>query len=366
LHKKDTIHKKGTQVKLSLKKSWKKATTHLNRYAKGLLLTKGKKSCEEMGNLLCLSHDKIYRSMMFISCNISFVQELSLRIIKEHSKEFPGWLVIDDTAVTKVYSKFMQGVVWMYNVLVGKEQKQFNILVFAWTNGSITVPIDFLFWYPKHSCDQYKTKSELAIELLKKWWFKVPSKGLLGDGHFSTLALLNFCNQTRIPLVAKFSSNRKIASADGISTQVKHHPGLKLHRNQRSKTAKIIWHELTLFCTVHKRKNKNNEYNLVYYISTVRKASKEYVKLYGLRWEIEKMFRTMKQSLGLKDCFARKKALHVGHIFGVFHAYTFAQYIKSEENLSYVEKALRHLRDVKPEHLDNSLHRFNHNFGVIA
>ena len=74
----------------------------------------------------------------------------------------------------------------------------------------------------------------------------------------------------------------------------------------------------------------------------------------------------MKQSLGLKDCFARKKTLHVGHIFGVFHAYTFAQYIKSEENLSYVEKALRHLRDVKPEHLDNSLHRFNHNFGVIA
>jgi len=60
----------------------------------------------------------------------------------------------------------MQGVVWMYNVLSGKEQKQFNILVLAWTNGSITVPIDFLFWYPKHSCDQYKTKSELTIELL--------------------------------------------------------------------------------------------------------------------------------------------------------------------------------------------------------
>ena len=37
----------------------------------------------------------------------------------------------------------------------------------------------------------------------------------------------------------------------------------------------------------------------------------------------------MKQSLGLKDCFARKKALHVGHIFGVFHAYTFAQYIRA-------------------------------------
>jgi hypothetical protein len=156
-------------MKLSLKNSLKKATIHLNRYAKGILLTIGKKSCEGMGTFLRLNHDKIYRSMMFISGNISFVQNLSLQIIKEHSKETPGWLVIDDTAITKVYSKFIQGVVWMYNVLVGKEQKQFNILVLAWTNESITIPIDLLFWYPKHSCDQYKTKSELAIELLKKW-----------------------------------------------------------------------------------------------------------------------------------------------------------------------------------------------------
>jgi len=353
-------------MKLSLENSLKKATMHLNRYAKGIVLTMGKKSCEEMGNFLCLSHDKIYRSMMFISCNISFVQELSLQIIKEYAKEFSGWLVIDDTAITKVYSKLIQGVVWMYNVLVGKEQKQFNILVLVWTNGSITIPLDFLFWYPKHSCDQYKTKSELAIELLKKWWFKVPSKGLLGDGHFSTQTLLNFCKQKEIPLVAKFSSNRKIISADGISAQIKHHPGLKLQRNQRSKTIKILWHGMTLFCTSHKRKNKNNEYNFVYYISTVRKAPKEYIKLYGLRWEIEKMFRTMKQSLGLKDCSARKKASHMGHILGVFHAYTFAQYVKSEENLPNVEKALRHLRDAKSKMLDDSLCRFNHNFGVIA
>jgi len=353
-------------MKLSVKNSCKKATIHLNRYAKGILLTLGKKSCKEMGSFLCLSHDKIYRSMMFISGHISFVQNISLQIIKEKAEEIPGWLIIDDTAITKVHSKLMQGVVWMYNVLAGKEQKQFNVLVLVWTNGLITIPIDFLFWYPKNSCDQYKTKSELAIELLEKWWFKVPSKGLLGDGHFSTRKLLFFCKQTRIPLVAKFSSNRKITLADGLSTQVKNCTGLKLQRNQRSKTAKIIWHKMTLFCTVHKRKNKNNEYNIVYYISTVRKAPKEYIKLYGLRWNIEKMFRTMKQTLGLKDCFARKKASHIGHIFGVFHAYTFVQYIKSEENLSHVESTVKYLRDAKAQSLDDSLYRLSHNFGVIA
>lgn len=353
-------------MKLSLEKFLGKATIHLNRYAKGVLLTMGKKSCEEMGSFLGISHDKIYRSMIFISGHISFVHELSLQIIKELTRESLGWLVIDDTAITKVYSKLIQGVVWMYNVLIGKEQKQFNILVLAWTNGSITIPIDFLFWYPKSSCDQYKTKSELAMELLKTWWFRVPSIGLLGDGHFSTEALLLFCKQTRIPLIAKFSSNRKIMSKDGISAQAKYHPGLKLERNQQVKTMEVTWHEMVLFCTIHKRKNKNNECNFVYYISTVQRTPKEYVKFYGLRWKIEKMFRTMKQSLGLKDCFARKKALHVGHIYGIFYAYTFAQYVKSEKNLSNVEKAIRYLRKAKSSSLDNALVRFNHNFGRIA
>ena len=74
----------------------------------------------------------------------------------------------------------------------------------------------------------------------------------------------------------------------------------------------------------------------------------------------------MKQSFGLKDCFTRKKVSHIGHICGVFHAYTFAQYIKTEENLPHVESTLRHLRDVKLEFLDDLLCRFNHNFGEIA
>ena len=40
--------------------------------------------------------------------------------------------------------------------------------------------------------------------------------------------------------------------------------------------------------------------------------------------------------------------------------------MKSKENLPHVESALRHLRNVKTEPLDNLLHRFNHNFGEIA
>jgi len=131
-------------MKLSLENSLKKATMHLNRYAKGIVLTMGKKSCEEMGNFLCLSHDKIYRSMMFISCNISFVQELSLQIIKEYAKEFSGWLVIDDTAITKVYSKLIQGVVWMYNVLVGKEQSN---LIFWCLSGQMDRSLFPLIFY---------------------------------------------------------------------------------------------------------------------------------------------------------------------------------------------------------------------------
>ena len=215
-----------------INKTYKNATSVLNRYVVGLLLTEGKKSCSGMGSCLALSHDKLYSSLTFISGNFELIQNFALRIIKKYSVADKGWLIVDDTAVTKVYSKVIQGVVWMYNVLARREQKQLNILVLAWTNDVITIPLDFELWYPKNACDTYQTK---------------------------------------------------------------------------------------------------NEYNFIYYISTVRKTAKEYVKIYELRWNIEKIFRTMKQSLGLKDCSARKGTMQKGHIFGIFHAYTIAQIIKTEK-----------------------------------
>ena len=49
--------------------------------------------------------------MIFLSGNNYFIHELSLQIIKELTREFPGWLAIDDAVITKVYSRFIQGVV---------------------------------------------------------------------------------------------------------------------------------------------------------------------------------------------------------------------------------------------------------------
>ena len=349
-----------------INKTYKNATSVLNRYVVGLLLTEGKKSCSGMGSCLALSHDKLYSSLTFISGNFELIQNFALRIIKKYSVADKGWLIVDDTAVTKVYSKVIQGVVWMYNVLARREQKQLNILVLAWTNDVITIPLDFELWYPKNACDTYQTKSEVVINLLNKWWYKLPSRGIIGDGHFSTLELLQFCIRKKIPLVAKFASNRKVSTSDGISEQIKNHVALKLRRNQRSKTVKIIWHGMILFCTVHKRKNKKNEYNFIYYISTVRKTAKEYVKIYELRWNIEKIFRTMKQSLGLTDCSARKGTMQKGHIFGIFHAYTIAQIIKTEKNLPNVEGVIKALRKPKSTPIDIPIDMLDHNFGAIA
>ena len=248
-----------------------------------------------------------------------------------------------------------------------KEQKQFTILVIAWTNGLITIPLDFKFYYSKSSTGNlHKTKSELAKELIMKWRFTVPSQGLLGDGHFSTHYLLKFCLKLKIPFVAKFASNRKITTSDGISMQIKNHPKLKLMRNQRAVTTQIEWHGMILFCTAHKRKNRNNVNKFVYYISTVKKAAKAYIDLYKLRWNIEIMFRSMKQSLGLKDCSARKKSQHQGHIFGVFYAYTFAQQFKNEKKYKNIEGAIKYLQEAKTPSIEESFDRFIRNFGRFA
>ena len=94
--------------------------------------------------------------------------------------------------------------------------------------------------------------------------------------------------------------------------------------------------------------------------------AKEYIKIYAERWAIEKMFRTMKQSLGLSASIARKIENQAAHIHGVFFAYTFLQDVSFEFNYERPEDAVTHLQDAKLTRAWQRMTAFNRNFGYVA
>jgi len=88
--------------------------------------------------------------------------------------------------------------------------------------------------------------------------------------------------------------------------------------------------------------------------------------MYDIRWNIEPMFRTMKQSLGLMHCSARSLKKQTLHIDAVFFGFAFLQYNKIKKKLLCPEDVIRTLQVLKMRSVESSFIRFYREFYDVA
>ena len=188
---------------------------------------------------------------------------------------------------------------------------------------------------------------------------------LLADGAYYTIDMVLFLNRHSIFFEMRAHTNRSVL-INGVQKQLQHHAAFKMYRNQRKKTFAGYWHGTKLYFTAHKRKNKNGTFSIVYQVSNAICTPETHVNRYEQRWEIEKMFRAMKQKLGLKECSSRKKDSHTQHIYAVFWSYAFLQNEKVTRNLKNVETVANEYSAAKIGHAMHSISLFNRNFQCFA
>ena len=87
-----------------------------------------------------------------------------------------------------------------------------------------------------------------------------------------------------------------------------------------------------------------------------------YLDLYKKHWKIEEMFRTLKQSLGLKDCSSTQLEKYDIHINFGFLSYAFLEYEKNIHNFENPEAAIKHLRTLKIDNARTRIDAFCRNF----
>jgi hypothetical protein len=126
--------------------------------------------------------------------------------------------------------------------------------------------------------------------------------------------------------------------------QLRDHPAFRLMKNLRSKTIAAYVHDKLRFITAEKRKKSDGEYETVFIISNKKTTSLEAINTYAKRWNVEKFFRSAKQSFGLSDCQARSTGAQELHILSVFASYAISEIVKIERNFHSTEDGLRHLR----------------------
>ena len=185
----------------------------------------------------------------------------------------------------------------------------------------------------------------MAQELIHRLKSLIPIDYAILDGAFASFKMIDFFNKNNINYCMRIPRNRVIISQDGTKEQLQKHPALKLKRNQRYKTIVAIYKGIECFFTAHKRYSKKKKaLDVVYIVSSLNISPKEQAKAYNIRWNIEKMFRTTKQSLGLADCQSTNIEKQRLHIFSVFLSYALLEEQKLYYKKKSVEEVLRSIR----------------------
>ena len=129
---------------------------------------------------------------------------------------------------------------------------------------------------------------------------------------------------------------------------------------------KAKFDDIELYFSVHKRKNRANEYTYVYIVSNIDLCPKIYLEIYKQRWDIEKMFRTMKQLLGLSHCASRDLDRQKMHIYLIFFSYSFLESEKSAYSMKNPENVAKHLEKLKYDCAMSRITSFSENFQCFA
>lgn len=334
--------------------------TDTPQYVKALLLCSEKKVCTNLSNAIDISHDTIYRE---ITCAATKQDDATLplktiaHIELNHDETY---LIHDDTQLTKLYAKEIEGLDIGFDGSLGRATLGLKVITSLLTDKRVNIPIEAIPYIGKDLAQTgYKTKSDIAIDVTKHVIKDFKIKRLLADAHFATNAMLTFLHSEQINYLMKTSRGR-VVTIDGITGQLKN--VLRLKKNNRIKAAKGILNGIECCFYVIKIYNGST----IYFISNDQIDPYDAVALYKIRWNIELFHRTAKQCLGLGDCQMRSIEKQRQHILYVMHAYALAHVQKALMGLDCVEGVINHVRNVKSKYRCIQQPFIEGNFGYVA
>ncbi len=333
-------------------------------YPAALIMSNERKTCESMAKIVSVAGDKLLRYLQEADYSID-------RIIESAKHLFGNkkiYLLIDDTLISKRYSKYIAGTSNNFDSSLRQTYKSICSITAMLTDGTYAIPLDQKIWTNKEvSTSDYKKKSELAQELIASIASKINIEVVVMDGLYATVDMIKFLNNSRQHFEMRMHANRTIRLTGSTTlVSLRECAQLRLKPNQFQKTISAYWHDILVTITAVKRVSKNGTESVVYQVSNYKASPKKHVKIYSLRWSIEKFFRTAKQSLGLTDCQSRKLQNQINHIKSVFFAYTALQFDMKKSRLKTPEEALRRLRFKNNTFSNARFNRLERIFGLVC
>jgi len=267
-------------------------------YVKGLVCVFENASCVALSKVSEKSHDSLTRVLKGQKfCWQTLLANFALRTF---GKLQEGWLIIDDTIISKPFAKKIENLCWVFDSKIGRSILGLNIVLIAWSNGKITIPLAIKV-YQKQSG---KTKIDLAIELIQyAKSLGIKPKFITFDSWYTAAKILKTIDDFGWTFVTQLKKNRKL---NGV-------PVCQLRRNPYWEKKGRLVGGLNVFVVRHGKK---------YFATNDLPMTKNDLLLsYKGRWDIETIFRVLHDKLGLDECQARKLNCQTAHFHLCLMAY---------------------------------------------
>jgi SRSO17 transposase len=308
-------------------------------YLISLLLSTGKKTCESMGEIANLSGDTMLR---MLNTDVSLKEKCEL-VNKFFNNKILN-AVVDDVVIEKKHSKNIEGTSYNFDSSSHTSYQSLCSVVVMLTDGFYHIPIAHQLWISEEiMTDAYEKKYQIAIRAIRSILEFCKIRTVIADALYALVEFMQELNQLQLRFEMKIHSNRVVILKSGEKISIRDAFRSKLKKKEW-RTIQVIWKELSLYITAHKRYNKHDVCKIIYQVSNFVASASMHVRTYGYRWSIEKLFRTAKQSLGLKDCQSRSAIRQTHHINKVFMAYTILQVVRRKQKLKTPEAALRWIK----------------------
>jgi hypothetical protein len=267
-------------------------------YLKGLMCIFENANCVSLSELSQSSHDSLSR----ILNNEKFsgqtlLDNFTMRIL---GKLTDGWLIIDDTVISKTFAKKIENLAWVFDSKIGKSIVGMDIIALVWSNGKINIPIGIRIYKPKSG----KKKIDLAVELLElAKRLEIRPRYVAFDSWYASEKLMKKIRGYHWHFVTRMKPNRKL---EGI-------PLREIQRNPYWMMEGKISGGLKVAIVRHGKK---------YFAASNLKLSKqELLAQYKSRWQIETVFRMLHSKLGIDQCESRKLIAQSAHFHLCLMAY---------------------------------------------
>lgn len=301
---------------------------NLNLYRDFLIANQNRYSGLELSRVAPtggMAHDSVTRWLM----KADFRPQDLWRYAKPLVHTDTGYLVLDDTVISKPFARNIDLARHQYS---GREHREINgigIVNLLWTDGSEYVPIDYRLYAPDHDG---KGKNDHFREMLDKAQQRqFTPKYVLFDSWYGSLDNLKAIRRKGWHWVTDLKCNRLVATAP-------HHHVAVSDLDLDDGTVKRVWLKGYGEVLVARLVLKNGDTR---YLASSDTRLTDYETLVGhwqQRWPIETFHHGLKQNTGVGNCSAQRTHAQKIHIFASMVAFLRLESIRQQTGQTWYEQ----------------------------